>query len=111
MLGVADKEGELCAGAFFTHQFGKYNFLFSGRTFPKIQNRSLYFLFDNFIQMHADSALCLQFNGSNNDNIAAIYAGFGAEESHSFQLYINNLNRIERSILAAWRKKKSFFNG
>lgn len=104
ILGVADKNGKLCAGAFFTHRFGKYSFLFSGRTYPKVQNRSMYFLLDNFIRLHAGSASCLQFNGSDNDNIAKIYAGFGAQETHSYQLMISRLNKLERGILSLLRK-------
>ena len=107
VLGVADKNGKLCAGAFFTHQFGKYNFLFSGREKTNKEDRSMFFLIDNFINNHANNAYDLNFNGSNNDLIARFYAGFGAEESYSCQLYLNNLNSVERNIFAALRKIKS----
>lgn len=104
ILGVADKDSNLCAGAFFTHKFGKYNFLLSGRTYPKVQNRSMYFLLDNFIRLHAESACCLQFNGSDNDNIAKIYAGFSAQETCSYQLTISRLNKMEKGMLSLLRK-------
>ncbi len=104
VVGVKDNEGKLCAGAFFTYGFGKYNFLFSGREQTKVQNRSMYFLLDNFIRQHAESAICLQINGSNNDQLARFYAGFGTQEHQSYQLTVENLNFFERKVLSIYRK-------
>ena len=104
VVGVEDNEKKLCAGAFFTHRFGKYNFLFSGREQTKIQNRSMYFLLDNFILQHAQSAVSLQINGSNNDQLAKFYAGFGTQEHQSHQITIEKLPIFLKKVLFIYRK-------
>ena len=106
IIGAEDNEKRLRAGAFFTHRFGKYNFLFSGREQTKIQNRSMYFLLDNFIRRHAQSALCLQINGSNNDQLAKFYAGFGTQPQQSRQLITENLPHFFKKMLFIYRKMR-----
>jgi len=110
VLGARNADGVLCAGAFFPFWEGKYYFLFSGRTTDK-QSRCLYFLIDNFISRHAGENQFLDFNGSNNPNIARFYAGFGAKQHTIFQLTINQLNIIQRLALFLKRKlhKRGFF--
>ena len=103
VLGVCNADGVLCAGAFFPFWKGKYYFLFSGRTADK-QSRSLYFLLDNFIACHAEKSLFLDFNGSNNPDIARFYAGFDAKQHTFAQLIINRLNIIQN--LAFFLKRK-----
>jgi len=80
VVGVYNADDVLCAGAFFTSWGKKYHFLFSGRSADK-QSRSLYLLVDNFIFHHAGEDKLLDFNGSNNSDIARFYAGFGAKET------------------------------
>jgi len=104
ILGVEDDAGKLCAGAFFTHKFGKYIFLFSGREHTKVQNRSMYFLLDNFIRTHAQTAVYLQTNGSNNDKLAKFYAGFGGKELYCPQITIESLNNFSKTLLSIYRK-------
>ena len=104
VAGVCDAEGVLQAGAFFTFWGEKYQFLFSGRD-SSMQSRSLYFLIDNFILRHAGENRQLDFNGSNNANIARFYAGFGAKETTFKQLIINRLDIIQRTALFIKRKK------
>ena len=103
VLGVRNADGVLCAGAFFPFREGKYYFLFSGRTTDK-QSRCLYFLIDNFISCHAGKNLSLDFNGSDNPDIARFYAGFGAKEHTFAQLTINKLNFLQRFALFLKRK-------
>ncbi len=103
-LGANDKDGKLCAGIFFTHQFGKYNFLFSGRDQHNIDNGSMFFIMDNFIALHAQKAINLYFNGSDNAQIARFYAGFGSQETYYYQLMISRLNKIEKGMLSLLRK-------
>ena len=98
VVGVYNADGILCAGAFFTVWGKKYHFLFSGRSADN-QSRSLYFLIDNFIFRHAGEDRQLDFNGSDNPDIARFYAGFGAKETTFSQLIINRLNIIQRLAL------------
>ena len=102
IVGVRNTEGVLCAGAFFPFWEKKYSFLFSGRNNDK-QSRCLYFLIDNFIFRHAGKELFLDFNGSDNSNIARFYAGFGAKETVFTQLIISRLNKIQQ--VGLWTKR------
>lgn len=95
IVGVRNGDGVLCAGAFFPFWGEKYHFLFSGRIADK-QSRSLYFLMDNFIARHAEEAMFLDFNGSDNPHIARFYAGFGAKESTFTQLIMNQLHFVQK---------------
>ncbi|MCL2132024.1 MAG: GNAT family N-acetyltransferase [Lentimicrobiaceae bacterium] len=105
IVGVRNAEGVLCAGAFFAFWEKKYHFLFSGRSADK-QSRSLYFLIDDFIFRHAGKDLSLDFNGSNNPDIARFYAGFGAKEKTFNQLIISRLNKIQRLALLLKRRRQ-----
>ena len=105
IVGVCDADGILRAGAFFTFWGKRYHFLFSGRTADR-QSRSLYFLIDNFISRHAGENMLLDFNGSDNSDIARFYAGFGAKEFTFNQLIISRLNKIQRLMLFLKRKNK-----
>ena len=104
LLGVNDKDGKLCAGIFFTHQNGKYNYLFSGRDKQNLDNGSMFFIMDNFLALHAENAHSLYINGSDNEQIARFYAGFGCQETHYYQLFINRLNGLEKGALSLLRK-------
>ena len=104
ILGASDKDGKLCAGIFFTHQDGKYNYLFSGRDKHNADNGSMFFIMDNFIALHAENAHSLYINGSDNDLIARFYAGFGSQETYYYQLFFSHLNRLEREMLSLLRK-------
>ena len=103
-LGANDKDGKLCAGIFFTHKDGKYNYLFSGRNEQGADNGSMFFIMDNFIALHAENAVNLYLNGSDNEQIARFYAGFGLQETYYYQLMLNRLNKLERGFLSLLRK-------
>ena len=103
-LGANDKDGKLCAGIFFTHRDGKYNYLFSGRNGEGADNGSMFFIMDNFITLHAEKDANLYINGSDNEQIARFYAGFGLQETYYYQLMLNRLNKLEKSFLSVLRK-------
>lgn len=61
----------------------KYNkrlvFLFSGNSSNGKRNRGMYFLLDQLIQKYAGQDMILDFEGSNEGNLARFYKGFGGE--------------------------------
>lgn len=98
--GVKDKEGKLCAGAFFVESNGKTIFLFSGRNEEAKESAAMFFLIDRFIAANAQSSLVLDFEGSNDPDLARFYKGFGSKECVYLQVRKNNLPPLIR-----WLKK------
>ena len=75
---VVDVQGNLHAAAFFPFMYGRYTFLFSGRSEASRENRAMFYLVDCFVRQHAGSECLLNFD-TNNPQIARFYKGFGAE--------------------------------
>ncbi len=99
-IGVRNKEGILLAGALFIVSDGKAIFLFSG-TSPAARNTgALHFLIDSFIREYSGSDLTLDFEGSNDKELARFYKGFGASEFVYLHLRRNDLPAMIR-----WLKK------
>lgn len=99
--GVSNKEGELCAGAFFIESNGKAIFLFSGRNAEAKANGAMFFLIDRFIAENAQRNLILDFEGSNDPDLARFYKGFGSKECVYLQVRKNNLPALIRWIKKA----------
>ena len=87
--GAFTANNTLCAGAilFFSHR--KAVFLFSGTDEVARSNGAMSFLIDRFIQDSACNHLTLDFEGSNDPNLARFYAGFGAQTLSYPSLVIN----------------------
>ena len=92
--GVTDAQGNICAAAFFPYMYGRYTFLFSGRAAASQQNRAMFFLIDSFVRQHAGQECLLDFNGSNNPQIAQFYHGFGAESQVYTQIFMPFWKRL-----------------
>ncbi len=102
IYGVYTEHNELCAGAFFLKDHQHLIFLFSATTPEARQNGAMTFLLDAVIREYAETALVLDFEGSNNQNLAHFYRGFGAQEITYYRLEINRLsfpfNRIVQAL-------------
>ncbi len=90
IIGV-NLQGELIGGAVFFIDKKRAIFIFSATSEKAKENRAMFFLIDNFIKRNANSGIVLDFEGSNNENIARFYRGFGAEEKKYPALKINRL--------------------
>lgn len=88
---VTDANGEVMAGAFFVDSNGKVIFLFSGTAAEARNTGALAFLIDAFIQENAQKNLVLDFEGSNDMNLARFYKSFGAKECIYLQVRKNEL--------------------
>jgi hypothetical protein len=89
--GVQDAEGNLLAGAFFADANGKVIFLFSGLSERGKETGAMFYLIDGFISANAQKNLVLDFEGSNDPQLARFYRGFGAKECVYLQARFNRL--------------------
>lgn len=80
LWGVKTKENKLCAGAVFVESNKKVIFLFSAISMEARINGAMSFLIDNFIKENSQRNLTLDFEGSNNSNLARFYKSFGSKE-------------------------------
>ncbi len=93
---VYTSENELCAGAIFLKNKKKMIFLFSGLSATGREKGAMPFLIDTFIREHAEQHVTLDFEGSNDPDLARFYKSFGSEECFYPHLQINNLPGIVR---------------
>lgn len=89
--GVFTKQNQLCAGAFFLSSSNRLIFLFSGLNETARKNGAMFLLIDEIIKEYCPGNLVLDFEGSNDVNLARFYKGFGAKESSYLSLYIDRL--------------------
>lgn len=80
IYGVRTVDNQLAAGALFVKDSKRRWFWFSGRDNRLSETKSMFLLLDTYIRNHAESDLCLDFNGSSNPNVARLYQGFGSEK-------------------------------
>ena len=97
--GVYTDKNELCAGAVFAKSNKKMIFLFSGLTQEGKDKNAMAFLIDSFIKEHAQNHLTLDFEGSNDPNLARFYKGFGSVKCTYPHIIINNLPFITRQAV------------
>lgn len=89
--GVVNEHNQLVAGAFFCDANGKVIFLFSGNSTEGKEKGAMFMLIDNFIAENSHKNLVLDFEGSNDPQLARFYRGFGAKECVYLQARMNNL--------------------
>lgn len=106
MWGVLDSNNKLCAGAFFPFDEGKCYFLFSGRNAESNTNKAMFFLIDQFIRHHAGQNKILDFNGSNNPDIAKFYTGFGAQAMSYDEIHVSRFRTVEKLGFNVYTKLK-----
>ena len=91
ILNVVNEHNELCAGAFFVESNNKVIFLFSGLSDEGKNMNAMPFLIDAFIRQNAGKNITLDFEGSNDVNLARFYKSFGSKECVYTQVKINRL--------------------
>lgn len=78
--GAYTPENELCAGIIFLFSHNRAIFLFSGLNDYGRANGAMPFLIDAFIKEYAQTYLTLDFEGSNDPDLARFYRSFGSRE-------------------------------
>ena len=106
VLGVRDKAlGEILCAAIFMKSNGRITFLFSGLNEKGKEMQAMTFMIDQTIRKYAGQPLTFDFEGSDDENLARFYLGFGGEESRYPSYTYNNLSAVGKSLLKVWKKR------
>lgn len=100
--GVYTANNELCAAAFFLLENQHLIFLFSGSNQEARQNGAMTFLFDSVIEEFSGSQVVLDFEGSNDENLARFYSSFGSKEVYYNVLKYNLLPFPLKQLTNTW---------
>jgi hypothetical protein len=104
IFGAYNPQNELCAGAIFIKSHQKAIFLFSAISKEGRTNGSMTKLIDQFIKLNSGSQLTLDFEGSNDINLARFYKSFGAKASTYPRITLTQLPGIAHALLNMARK-------
>lgn len=99
-MGAKNEKGEYIAGCVWVVHNDMAIFLFSGTNQEAKKSGAMSAIVDEFIKQHAHSHILLDFEGSNDTNLARFYTGFGAKPINYFSLRRNNLPAMVRWIKA-----------
>ena len=106
MLGVSEKGvGQLICAAIFMKTKDRITFLFSGLTEEGKQRQAMTYLLDQVIQKHSCQPMTFDFEGSDDDNLARFYLGFGGNETKYPSYCFNRLSPIGKALLKLWKKR------
>ena len=106
MLGVSEKGvGQLLCAAIFMKTKDRITFLFSGLTEEGKQRQAMTYLLDQVIQQNAHQSMTFDFEGSDDDNLARFYLGFGGVETKYPSYGFNRLSPIGKALLKVWKKR------
>lgn len=104
VYGVFTESNQLCAGAFFVKSNNRLVFLFSGSNKTARENGAMTFLIDSVISEFSRSQLVLDFEGSNDPNLARFYKGFGAKEIEYMNVEINRLSFPIKELFTLYKR-------
>lgn len=105
--GVYSENNTLCAAAIFLQSKKKIIFLFSGLNEMGKKTGAMSFLVDSFIRENQHKHLTLDFEGSNDPNLARYYKSFGSTEISYPHLELNKLNPVFRLVVNSIKKIRS----
>ncbi len=97
---------EVIAGALFVKWQGRIIFLFSGNSTLGMKKQAMTFLIDHVISNFANRPYILDFEGSDNTNLARFYRGFGGSETSYPSYTVIRLNAIGKALLGLWKHFK-----
>ncbi len=107
ILGVTEKGvGQLICAAIFMKTANRITFLFSGLTIEGKQRQAMTFLLDHVIQKYANQPIIFDFEGSDDENLARFYMGFGGYEVKYPAYTFNRLSPLGKGLLKIWKRKK-----
>jgi len=104
IYGVFTESNQLCAGALFVKSNDRLVFLFSGSNKTARENGAMTYLIDTVIREFSRSQLVLDFEGSNNPNLARFYKGFGAKEIEYMSVEINRLTFPFKELFTLYKR-------
>ena len=107
ILGVTEKGvGQLLCAAIFMKTKERITFLFSGLTEEGKQRQAMTYLLDQVIQKYANQPITFDFEGSDDDNLARFYLGFGGKEVRYPDYSFNHLSLFGKALLKVWKRGK-----
>ena len=105
IFGVTEKGvGQLICAAIFMKTGSRITFLFSGLTVEGKQRHAMTFLLDQVIQQYANQPLTFDFEGSDDENLARFYMGFGGREVKYPSYSFNRLSPVGKVMLKVWKR-------
>jgi hypothetical protein len=107
VYGVFNQHNDINAGAFFIRNNNRLIFLFSGSNDQARKNAAMTFLIDGVIEEYTPSQMVLDFEGSNDANLARFYKGFGAKKTIYLGWTRNSLNFPLKQMFAVYKSLKS----
>ncbi|MBK7173024.1 MAG: hypothetical protein IPH84_07280 [Bacteroidales bacterium] len=102
--GAIDENNQVVAGIIWAYSHQKAVFLFSALSDLGKEKGVMPWMIDTFIHEKAGNSITLDFEGSNDENLARFYASFGSEKTFYPRLKMNNLPVILRPLLSVYRK-------
>jgi len=96
---------KLCAGVLFLSWKQRHIFLFSASNADARKNGAMSLIIDTFIRQHAGYNETLDFEGSNDKNLARFYHSFGSAGNYYSSIRINRLPWIVKTIKTLLTKK------
>jgi len=106
--GVYTNKNELCAGAIFVRSKNKTIFLFSGLSQAGKDTNAMAYLINSFIKEYSQHHITLDFEGSNDPNLARFYKSFGSKECYYPHIKISNLSMLTAGALKIIKWVRSF---
>lgn len=103
LIGAYTDRNELCAGAIFVRSHGKAVFLFSAVNPEARTNGAMSLIIDQFIRQNAGKQLTLDFEGSNDPDLARFYKSFGATSLTYPRIIISKMPGILSIALKLFR--------
>jgi len=102
------KENKFCAGALFLIADGRSIFIFSATNSEAKELSAMHLLIDRYIFKHANQALILDFEGSEDVNLARFYKSFGSVKKHYLFVHQNKLPALLKhgvKLIKQFKKK------
>jgi len=106
--GAFNKQNVLCAGIFFVVSNKKVIFLFSATNQEAKDTGAMSLLIDSFIRENAQRELTLDFEGSNDPDLARFYKSFGSKKCTYLQVIKNEFPSFVQLGFHWYKKIKSF---
>lgn len=108
ILGVNEKgDGEILSAALFMKTNNRITFLFSGLNEKGKEKQAMTYMLDQVIRKYANRPMTFDFEGSDDENLARFYLGFGGQEIKYPSYTFNKLSGVEKAVLKFWKKRKS----
>ena len=106
ILGVNEMgDGEILCAALFMKANNRITFLFSGLNEKGKERQAMTYMLDQVIQKYAGQPVTLDFEGSDDENLARFYLGFGGVETKYPSYTFNRLSGLENKVLKLWKKR------